>query len=170
MFPNHGFMRLSGYKKSTIIITMSVIFVIFGAQSVDAQQLSPQMQQQQIRVPQPPQTPFSNFTASIPLATSFLDVLKSKTNVSLADAMNYVTNTMEPNATVLSGSVQEERGFLVYRIVGLDASNNINMVLVDPANGSILSQQQWPAATFQVLSSIPGVGPQLGSVPNLKVP
>ena len=84
--------------------------------------------------------------------------------------MNYVTNTMEPNATVLSGSVQEERGFLVYRIVGLDASNNINIVLVDPANGSILSQQQWPAATFQVLSSIPGVGPQLGSVPNLKVP
>lgn len=171
MFPNQGFMGLSGYKKSTIIITMSITFVIFGAQSVDAQQqLSPQIQQQQIRVPQPPQTPFSNFTASIPLATSFLDVLKSKTNVSLADAMNYVTNTMEPNATVLSGSVQEERGFLVYRIVGLDASNNINVVLVDPANGSILSQQQWPAATFQVLSSIAGVGPQLGSVPNLRAP
>ena len=168
MFPNHGFMGLSGYKKSTIIITMSVIFVIFEAQSVNAQQLIPQTQQQQS--PQPPQTPLSNFTASIPLATSFLDVLKSKANVSLADAMNYVTNTMEPNATVLSGSVQEERGFLVYRIVGLDASNNINMVLVDPANGSILSQEQWPAAAFQVLSSIPGVGPQLGSVPNLKVP
>jgi hypothetical protein len=30
------------------------------------------------------------------------------------------------------------------------------MVLVDPANGSILSQQQLPAATSQVLLSILG--------------
>jgi hypothetical protein len=80
--------------------------------------------------------------------------LKSQTNVSLADAMTDVTNSMGPNATVLSGSVGAERGFLVYRIVGLDDSDNINMVLVDPANGSILSQQQLPAAISQVLSSI----------------
>jgi hypothetical protein len=70
--------------------------------------------------------------------------------------MTDVTNSMGSNATVLSGSVATERGFLVYRIVGLDDSNNINMVLVDPANGSILSQQQLPAATSQILLSILG--------------
>lgn len=151
-------MRLSRYVGWMIIITIFMISVISSLQtlqSVDAQQqLVPQIQQQEIPVPQSPQLQSSNFTASIPLATSLLDVLKSQTNVSLADAMTDVTNSMGPNATVLSGSVGAERGFLVYRIVGLDDSDNINMVLVDPANGSILSQQQLPAAISQVLSSI----------------
>ena len=141
-----------------IIVTISMISVISSLQtlqSADAQQqLIPQIQQQEIPLPQSPQLQSSNFTASIPLATSLLDVLKSQTNVSLADAMTDVTNSMGPNATVLSGSVGAERGFLVYRIAGLDDSDNINMVLVDPANGSILSQQQLPAAISQVLSTI----------------
>ena len=151
-------MRLSRYAGSMIIITISMISVISSLQtlqSADAQQqLVPQIQQQEIPLPQSPQLQSSNFTASIPLATSLLDVLKSQTNVSLADAMTDVTNSMGPNATVLSGSVGAERGFLVYRIAGLDDSDNINMVLVDPANGSILSQQQLPAAISQVLSTI----------------
>ena len=151
-------MRLSRYEGSMIIITISMISVISSLQtlqSADAQQqLIPQIQQQEIPLPQSPQLQSSNFTASIPLATSLLDVLKSQTNVSLADAMTDVTNSMGPNATVLSGSVGAERGFLVYRIAGLDDSDNINMVLVDPANGSILSQQQLPAAISQVLSTI----------------
>ena len=153
-------MRLSKYAGLMIIITMSMISIISSLQTlqgIDAQQqLVPQIQQQGIPVPQSPQIQPSNFTASIPLATSLLDVLNSKTNVSLADAMTDVTNSMGSNATVLSGSVAAEGGFLVYRIVGLDDSNNINMVLVDPANGSILSQQQLPAATSQVLLSILG--------------
>ena len=153
-------MRLSRYAELMIIITISMISVISSLQTlqgVDAQQqLVPQIQQQEIPVPQSPQIQPSNFTASIPLATSLLDVLNSKTNVSLADAMTDVTNSMGSNATVLSGSVAAEGGFLVYRIVGLDDSNNINMVLIDPANGSILSQQQLPAATSQVLLSILG--------------
>ena len=151
-------MRLSRYEGSMIIVTISMISVISSLQtlqSADAQQqLIPQIQQQEIPLPQSPQLQSSNFTASIPLATSLLDVLKSQTNVSLADAMTDVTNSMGPNATVLSGSVGAERGFLVYRIAGLDDSDNINMVLVDPANGSILSQQQLPAAISQVLSTI----------------
>lgn len=116
--------------------------------------------------------PLSNFTGSISLTTSLFEVLKSKTSVNLADAMTDVTNSMGPNATVLSGSVQIERGFLVYRIVGLDDSNNINMVFVDPANGSILSQQQWPATMSQALLPILGAGPnpQPGSIPSIRVP
>jgi hypothetical protein len=153
-------MSLSRYAGSMIIITMSLISVIFSLQTlqgVDAQQqLVPQIQQQEIPVPQSPQIQSSNFTASIPFASSLFDVLKSKTSVSLADAMTDVTNSMAPNATVLSGSVATERGFLVYRIVGLDENNNINIALVDPANGAILSQQQLPAATSQVLLSILG--------------
>jgi hypothetical protein len=171
-------MRLSKYTKSIIIAAISIIFVISGTQtlqSVDAQQQGVQQQgaQQQVvpQIPQrlgaqpPPPIPFSNFTASIPLATSLFDILKSKINVSLADTMTNVTNSLGPNATVLSASIQSEGGFLVYRIGALDNNNNIHMILVDPANGSILSQRQWPAAMPEDLSAIPGMGPQFGDIP-----
>jgi hypothetical protein len=130
MLSGYGFMRLSRYTKSMIItITISIIFVISGTQTlqnVEAQQQPiPQMPQQ--LGPQPPQVPFSNFTASIPLATSLFDVLKSKINVSLADAMTNITNSLGPNATALSASIQSEGGFLVYGIVALDNRNNIHI-------------------------------------------
>jgi hypothetical protein len=119
---------------------------------------------------QPPPVPFSNFTASIPLATSLFDVMKSKINVDLDDAITNVTNSLGINATVLDASVQSEGGFLVYRIAALDNDNNIHLILVDPANGSFLLQRQWPAAMPEVLSSIPGMGPQFGDVPSYKIP
>jgi hypothetical protein len=152
-------MKLSEYTNSIIIIiTVFIVLVVSGArplQNLEAQrqlitEVPPQLG------PQSPQIPSSNFTASISLATSLLEALKSKTNVSLADAMTDITNSMGQNATVLSGSVETERGFLVYRILGLDDSNNIIMVLIDPANGSILSQQQWPATMTQALLSTLG--------------
>ncbi len=82
---------------------------------------------------------------SIPLATSLLEVLNSKMTHSLADAMKMVTNSTGPNATILAASVQTERGFLVYRIVALNDDNNVHIVLVDPANGNILSRHKFPA-------------------------
>jgi hypothetical protein len=159
-------MKLSRHTNSIIIITMFIVFIISGTRTLQSAEA-----RQQLTNEVPPQLgspasniPLSNFTGSISLTASLFEVLKSKTNVSLADAMTDVTTSMGQNATILSGSVQTERGFLVYRIVGLDDSNNINMVLIDPANGSILSQRQWPAVMSQVLSSIPGVGTELSNV------
>ena len=167
-------MKLSRYTNSIIIVTIFVVFIISGTrtlQSAEARQQLVNEMPPQLRS-QSPNIPLSNITGSISLTSSLFEVLKSKTNVNLADAMTDVTNSMGPNATVLSGSVQIERGFLVYRIVGLDDSNNINMVFVDPANGSILSQQQWPATISQALLPILGVDPnlQLGSIPSIGIP
>jgi hypothetical protein len=166
-----------GSTNLIIIPAISIIFAISGTQTLqyaESQQMVPQQQ----GVPQAPQqpgaqsppVPFSNFTASIPLGTSLFDVMKSKIKVDLADAMANVTKSLGPNATVLDASVQSEVGFLVYRIVALDNDNNIHMILVDPANGSILLQRQWPAAMPEVLSSIPGIGPQFDDVPRLSTP
>jgi hypothetical protein len=165
---------LSRYTNSIIIVTISIVFIISGTktlQSAEAWQrlineMPPRLGSQA------PDIPSSNFTGSISLTSSLFEVLKSKTKVNLADAMTDVTNSMGPNATVLFGSVQIERGFLVYRIVGLDDRNNINMVFVDPANGSILSQQQWPATMSQALLPIPGAvpNPQPGSIPSIGIP
>ena len=167
-------MNLLRFTNSIIIVTIFIVFIISGTrtlQSAEARQqiineIPPQLGSQA------PNAPPSNFTGSISLTTSLFEVLKSKTSVNLAEAMTDVTNSMGPNATVLSGSVQIERGFLVYRIVGVDDSNNINVVFVDPANGSILSQQQWPATLSQALLSILRMdpNPQPGSIPSIRVP
>jgi hypothetical protein len=111
---------------------------------------------------------FTNFTGSIPLANSLLDVLKSKIKVTLVDAIDNVTKTLGQNSTVISGSIQPEAGFLSYRIVALDGNNTIHMILVDPGNGNVLSQQQGPAGMSGILSSEPA--PQLSTIPNLGVP
>jgi hypothetical protein len=160
-------MVLSRNTNSIIVVTIFIVFIISGTKTLQ----SAEAWQQRLGS-QAPDIPSSNFTGSISLASSLFEVLKSKTNVNLADAMTDVTNSMGANATVLSGSVQIERGFLVYRIVGLDDSNNINMVFVDPANGSIISQQQWPATMSQALLPILGAvpNPQPGSIPSIGIP
>jgi hypothetical protein len=173
------------YTNLIIIPAISIIFAISGALNVQnaegqLQDISQMPQQPGVQLPQAPfsnftgaqlpPAPFSNFTASIPLVTSLFDVMKSKIKVDLSDAMANVTNSLGPNATVLSASIQSEGGFLVYRIGALDNNNNIHMILVDPANGSILSQRQWPAATPEDLSAIPGMGPQFGDIPRYSIP
>lgn len=154
-------MNLSIFVTLIFLISVSIVFVIFGtdgSHKANAQQLPPPLFNQT-----PPPNLSSNFTASIPLASSLFDVFKSKIAVTLADAITNATNSLGPNSTALSGSVQTEGGFLIYRIAVLDSKDNtIHMILVDPANGEILSQRQWPAAMSKTLSEIPGAGPQPG--------
>ena len=144
----------------TVIISIALIFVVSGIQTsltVNAQQGN--VSQQQI--------PPTNFSSSIPLANSLLDVLKSKIKVSLLDAMSNVTKSL-PNATLLSGSIQPEMGFLVYKVTTLDGNNTIHILDIDPGNGTIISQQQMPAVMSQILP--PPIAPQLDNVPSLGVP
>jgi hypothetical protein len=146
----------------TCVILLSIIFILTITVSLQNGAAQQDLYNQSKEIP------FSNFTASIPLASSLLEILKSKINVSLDDAMANVTNSFGPNSTTLSGSVQSESGFLVYRVVVLDSDNNIHLILVDPANGDILSQRQWPAAMPKALSEIPGVDPRLDGIPDLR--
>ena len=87
-FPNQALMKLSRHINSIIIITIFIVFIISGTrtlQSAEArQQLINEIPPQ--RGSQAPNIPLPNFTGSISL-TALFEVLKSKTNVSLADAM-----------------------------------------------------------------------------------
>jgi hypothetical protein len=98
--------------------------------------------------------------------------LKSKINVSLIDAITNITNSLGPNSTVFSASMQPERGYLVYQILALDDSNNIQKLLVDPANGIVLSQEQWPAGTIPgpLSSSLSGAVPPVIGPPPSEIP
>jgi hypothetical protein len=167
-------MGLSRYV-SSITVAIALMFIISGLQTsltVNAQQMNFTQQQQQV--------PFTNFTGSIPLANSLLEVVKSKITVSLIDAMNNVTKSLGPNATVLAGSIQPEVGFLVYKIAALDGNNTVHLVTVDPGNGSVLSQQQSPAAVSRIFSEIrndplqlnrfPGLENFLGINPSMRLP
>lgn len=123
-------------KIASIAIALILIISVQPLQKSDAQQ------QQDPRQPtQQPPKPL-NFTSSVALAPTLLEALKSKINVSLIDAITNITNQLGPNSTVFSASMQPVRGYLVYQIEVLDDSNKIQILLVDPVNGSILAQQQ----------------------------
>jgi hypothetical protein len=161
---------LLGMGISTVLTL--ILVPALTSQKVVAQQLvvPPAQQPQPGTQPQKSFSNFSNFTASIPLASSLLEVLKSKIKVSLPDAITIATKSIGPNATTLAASVQAESGFLVYRVVALGKDNNIHMLFIDPANGDLLSQAQWPASMSKAFASIPGINPQIDVVPSLRVP
>ncbi len=150
-------------------VTMSTVLVVSLVLS------SPQLiekvfaQQQQQQQPPPQQqpnvrAPLSNLTASIPLAPSLFEVLKSKVKVNISQAIDNVTKSLGPNSTAISASFQVVNGFLVYRVVILDSANNIHVILVDPANGSILSRQQQSAGRIGPFSFIPGASSSTSGV------
>ena len=74
----------------------------------------------------------------------------------MTKAIENVTKSLGPNSTAISASFQVVNGFLVYRIVVLGGANNIHVILVDPANGHILSSLQQSAGRPGPFSFIPG--------------
>ena len=158
---------MAASKFTNSILVSMVLIVCSGAMTLHNGSAQEATDNRSIAVPHSNLNP--NFTASIPLASSLFEVFNSKIDVSLGDVISNATSFIGPNTIVLSGSVGTESGFLVYRIAALDSNNNIHMILVDPGNGKVLSQRQWPAAMSKALSEIPGIDPQLEGFPGVRV-
>jgi hypothetical protein len=107
----------------------------------------------------------SNITAAISIIPTLVEAMKSKIQVNLNEAITDAMNSVGGNSTAVSASIQPERGYLIYRVIVLDNNNNVHMILVDPANGSIVSKQQLPTEIMGGLfGGIPVSGPQFGGV------
>jgi hypothetical protein len=157
--------------------TATIIFIVVGVSLILSaphltEKVFAQQQQQQPNVLPPQQqrslpalqrAPFSNLTASIPLAPSLFEILKSKIKINIAQAIENVTKSLGPKSTTISASFQVVNGFLVYRLTVLDSANNIHIMLVDPANGRILFQNV--AQRAGPFSFIPGAGSLASSMP-----
>lgn len=86
-----------------------------------------------------------NITSTVKVFPALIQALKTQLHTSLLVAVTNAMNATGPNSTPIAGSIQQERGFLVYRVFVIDANNTIHTVLIDPGNGKVLSSQQLPA-------------------------
>jgi uncharacterized membrane protein YkoI len=88
-------------------------------------------------------TSSQNWTGSISLFSPIIDAFKSKINTTLNEA---TTNAIKEvgggsNSSAVAAFIHPERGFLVYNVFVLDSNNNIHRVIVDPGNGTVLSNR-----------------------------
>ena len=104
--------------------------------------------------------PFSNITTSIPVFPTLIKALRSEIHVSLNDATTNATKAVGSNSSAVTASIESTGGFLVYSIVVLDSNNNIHLVIVDPGNGKVVSNQHLPVG--MIGATIMGLPPNIG--------
>jgi uncharacterized membrane protein YkoI len=79
-----------------------------------------------------------NISGLIPLQSTVSQALRSKIQVSMAEAITTVQNTTRENSSVVAAYLSPLQGFLVYNIGVIDANNTLFKLIVDPGNGEIL--------------------------------
>ena len=66
----------------------------------------------------------------------------SKVNVSLSDAVTTAEGSVGNGSHAVSAHIDENNGYLVYRVTVTDSSMNFSKVIVDPGNGQVLLSEQ----------------------------
>jgi hypothetical protein len=117
--------------------------------------------------PSSEQQPSANLSASISIIPTLVEAIKSKIQVDLNNATTVAMNSVGENSTAVLASIQPERGYLIYKVIVLDNNNNVYMVLIDPANGKIVSKQQLPLEIMRtILNGLPLASSQFGRAPD----
>jgi hypothetical protein len=86
-----------------------------------------------------------NWTGSVPLEsvrTEVIESIKSRVNVSVSEAESAAAGSIGEGGQVFSVTLVPANGYLVYSVHGIDGSNNLHRVIVDPGNGSVLDSKQ----------------------------
>jgi uncharacterized membrane protein YkoI len=79
-----------------------------------------------------------NITGSIPIQSTMSQIIRSKIQVPLDQAVSTAQNSVGVNSSVVAAFLRPLNGFLVYNIAVLDTNNTIHRVIVDPGNGNVL--------------------------------
>jgi uncharacterized membrane protein YkoI len=95
-----------------------------------------------------------NITGSIPIQSTMSQIIRSKIQVPLDQAVSTAQNSVGVNSSVVAAFLRPLNGFLVYNIAVLDVNNTIQKVIVDPGNGQVLyaSEGQHMGSFSQQLS------------------
>ena len=95
-----------------------------------------------------------NITGSIPIQSTISQIIRSKIQVPLDQAVSTAQNSVGANSSVVAAFLRPINGFLVYNIGVLDANNMIHKIIVDPGNGKVLyaSEGQHMGSFSQQLS------------------
>ena len=86
--------------------------------------------------------PSQNITGSINLMNIIPQAIGSKVNVSLSDAVTTAEGSVGNGSHAVSAHIDENNGYLVYRVTVTDPSMNFSKVIVDPGNGQVLLSEQ----------------------------
>jgi hypothetical protein len=85
-----------------------------------------------------------NVTGSINLSSTITNAIASQVKESLSQAATTAEGAVGNNSHALAAHLGEVNGYLTYCIWVLGPDMKINMVIVDPGNGQVLSNKQIP--------------------------
>ncbi|MGC1134922.1 MAG: hypothetical protein WA941_18985 [Nitrososphaeraceae archaeon] len=84
----------------------------------------------------------SNVTGSINLHSTISNAIASQVKVSLSQAASTAEGAVGNNSHAVAAHIGEANGYLTYCVWVLGPDKNMNMVIVDPGNGQVLSNRQ----------------------------
>lgn len=81
-------------------------------------------------------------TSSINLHSIIGNAIASQVNTSLGEAASEAEHAAGNNLHAIAAHVGETNGYLTYRVWVLGPDMSVNMVIVDPGTGQVLSNRQ----------------------------
>jgi uncharacterized membrane protein YkoI len=91
-----------------------------------------------------------NITSSVHLFSAIRDAIASQVKVSLSQASETAESAVGNHSRSISGSLGDSNGYLTYTIWVL-GPENISRILVDAANGQVLSQESMPLKRLHMM-------------------
>jgi hypothetical protein len=85
-----------------------------------------------------------NITGSINLFSTISNAIESKVKTSLSEAASTAEGAVGNNSHAVVAHIGKTNGYLTYCVFVLGPDMRINMVIVDPGNGQVLSNSQIP--------------------------
>jgi hypothetical protein len=85
-----------------------------------------------------------NITGSINLFSTIGNAIESQVKTSLSEAASIAEGTIGNNSHAVVAHIGKTNGYLTYCVLVLGPDTSLNMVIVDPGNGEVLSKSQIP--------------------------
>ena len=83
-----------------------------------------------------------NVTGSINLFSTISNAIETQVKVSLSEAASTAEGAVGNSSHAVAAHIGEANGYLIYCVWVLGPDMNMNMVIVDPGNGQVLSNTQ----------------------------
>ena len=83
-----------------------------------------------------------NVTGSIKLLPIITNAITSQINVTLSQAVTTAESTVGNNSRAMAAHIGKANGYLTYWIWVMNPDMRVNMVIVDPGNGQVLSNKE----------------------------
>jgi hypothetical protein len=83
-----------------------------------------------------------NITGSIKLLPVITNAITSQVNVTLSQAVTAAESAVGNNSRAVAAHIGEANGYLTYCIWVMSPDMRVNMVIIDPGNGQVLSNKE----------------------------